>query len=133
MDEATTGDRTLSDEDILTVSPGCSAETERPRKDDTDSQDADGRDGDATDQQDGDAKDQQDADGTDTQDSDTTDSKDSDGPTRRRDLGRRARAHQRLAAPLARCIGDAEGFLAATWGRRPAIHASDDRSGSPTC
>jgi hypothetical protein len=80
MDEATTGHRALSDEDILTVSPAAStAETERPRKDDTDSQDADGRDGDGTDQQDGDAKDQQDADGTDTQDSDTTDSKDSDG------------------------------------------------------
>jgi hypothetical protein len=80
MDESTTGDRTLSDEDILTVAPSASsAETERPRKDDTDSQDADGRDGDATDQQDGDAKDQQDADGTDQQDSDTTDSKDSDG------------------------------------------------------
>ena len=31
--------------------------------------------------------------------------------------------------PLARCIGDAEGFLAATWGRRPAIHASDDPIG----
>ena len=30
---------------------------------------------------------------------------------------------------LARCIGDAEGFLAATWGRRPAIHASDDPLG----
>ena len=59
MDEARTGDRTLSDEDILTVSPSASsAETERPRKDDTDSQDADG---------------------TDQQDSDTTDSKDSDG------------------------------------------------------
>jgi hypothetical protein len=79
MDEST-GHRTLSDEDILTVTPTVSsAETERPRKDDTDSQDADGRDGDATDQQDGDAKDQQDADGTDQQDSDTTDSKDSDG------------------------------------------------------
>ena len=80
MDEATTGDRTLSDEDILTVSPAASAaETEQPKKDDTDSQDADGRDGDATDQQDGDAKDQHDADGTDKHDSDTTDSKDSDG------------------------------------------------------
>jgi hypothetical protein len=77
MDEATTGDRTLSDEDILTVTPSASVgEAETPRKDDTDSQDADGRDGDATDQQDGDAKD---ADGTDTQDSDTKDSKDSDG------------------------------------------------------
>jgi hypothetical protein len=31
--------------------------------------------------------------------------------------------------PLARCIGDAEGFLAGTWGRRPAIHASDDPLG----
>ena len=72
MDEATTGDRTLSDEDILTVSPAAGgAETERPKKDDTDSQDADGRDGDATDQQDGDAKDQHDADGTDKHDSDT--------------------------------------------------------------
>jgi hypothetical protein len=80
MDEATTGHRTLSDDDILTVSPAASAaKPERPRKDDTDSQYAYGRDGDATDQQDGDAKDQQDADGTDKQDSDTTDSKDSDG------------------------------------------------------
>ena len=77
MDETTTGDRTLSDEDILSVAPSASAgETERPKTDDTDSQDADGRDGDSTDQQDGDAKD---ADGTDTQDSDTKDSKDSDG------------------------------------------------------
>jgi lysine-specific demethylase/histidyl-hydroxylase NO66 len=31
--------------------------------------------------------------------------------------------------PLARCIGDAEGFLAGTWGRCPAIHASDDPLG----
>jgi hypothetical protein len=31
--------------------------------------------------------------------------------------------------PLARCIGDAEGFLAGTWGRRPAVHASDDPLG----
>ena len=31
--------------------------------------------------------------------------------------------------PLARCIGDAEGFLAGTWGRCPAVHASDDPLG----
>ena len=31
--------------------------------------------------------------------------------------------------PLARCIGDAEGFLAGTWGRRPAIHAGEDPLG----
>jgi hypothetical protein len=81
-DDITTGGRTLSDEDILTVSPaGSTAETERPGPDtdDTDTKDSDGRDGDAKDQQDGDAGDQQDADGTDTQDSDTTDAKDSDG------------------------------------------------------
>ena len=61
MDEATTGDRTLSDEDILTVSPAASAaETEQPKKDDTDSQDADG-----TDKHDSDTKDSKDSDGTD--------------------------------------------------------------------
>jgi len=31
--------------------------------------------------------------------------------------------------PLARCIGDAQGFLAGTWGRRPAVHASEDPLG----
>jgi len=31
--------------------------------------------------------------------------------------------------PLARCIGDAEGFLRGTWGRRPTIHEGEDRLG----
>jgi len=31
--------------------------------------------------------------------------------------------------PLARCIGDAEGFLRGTWGRRPTIHEGDDPLG----
>jgi hypothetical protein len=63
MDEATTGDRTLTDEDILTVSPSAStAETERPMPDQ-----------DGTDTQDQDGKDSQDTDGTDSQDTDGTD------------------------------------------------------------
>ena len=32
-------------------------------------------------------------------------------------------------SPLARCIGDAEGFLQATWGRRPTVHTGEDRLG----
>jgi hypothetical protein len=75
MDEATT--RSLSDEDIETVTPGsASTVEERPRDEDgTDSQDADGTDGDAQDQQDGDSSDadSQDADGTDSKDTDGTD------------------------------------------------------------
>ena len=31
--------------------------------------------------------------------------------------------------PLARCIGDAEGFLQATWGRRPTVHPGEDPLG----
>ena len=31
--------------------------------------------------------------------------------------------------PLARCIGDAQGFLQRSWGRRPAIHAGEDPLG----
>jgi lysine-specific demethylase/histidyl-hydroxylase NO66 len=31
--------------------------------------------------------------------------------------------------PLARCIGDAEGFLQATWGRRPTVHTGEDPLG----
>jgi bifunctional lysine-specific demethylase and histidyl-hydroxylase NO66 len=31
--------------------------------------------------------------------------------------------------PLARCIGDAEGFLQATWRRRPAVHPGEDPLG----
>jgi hypothetical protein len=61
MDEATTGDRTLTDEDILTVAPGSSmtaSETPKPDGDDEDSQDSDG---------------------TDSTDTDGTDSKDTDG------------------------------------------------------
>ena len=64
MDETTTGDRTLTDEDILTVAPGsASAETERPMPD-----------SDGTDSQDSDGTDSQDSDGTDSQDNDGTDS-----------------------------------------------------------
>ena len=32
-------------------------------------------------------------------------------------------------SPLARCIGDAEGFLQATWGRRPIVHPGEDPLG----
>jgi hypothetical protein len=73
MDEATT--RSLTDEDIETVTPGsASTVEERPRDEDgTDSKDADGTDGDAEDQQDGDSTDSQDADGTDSKDTDGTD------------------------------------------------------------
>jgi JmjC domain len=31
--------------------------------------------------------------------------------------------------PLARCIGDAEGFLRGTWGRRPTVHPGEDSLG----
>src|SRR5918994_2083613 len=62
VDEPTT-DRTLSDDDIETISPPVgSASTERP-------QDADGTD----------THDMKDADGTDTRDTDGTDSRDTDG------------------------------------------------------
>jgi hypothetical protein len=73
MDEATT--RSLTDEDIETVTPGsASTVEERPRDEDgTDSKDADGTDGDAEDQQDGDSTDSQDADGTDSKDTDGAD------------------------------------------------------------
>ena len=63
MDEATTGDRTLTDEDILTVAPGSTtmaSETPTPDGDDEDSQDSDG-----TDSGDSDGTDSKDADGTD--------------------------------------------------------------------
>ena len=64
MDEATTGDRTLTDEDIVTVAPGsATTETERPMPD-----------GDDEDSQDSDDTDSQDTDGTDSQDTDGTDS-----------------------------------------------------------
>ena len=39
----------------------------------------------------------------------------------------RARGSRR--PPLARCIGDAEGFLHRTWGRRPTVHAGEDPLG----
>jgi hypothetical protein len=69
MDETTTGDRTLTDEDILTVTPGASTEVpERPMPDE-----------DGTDTQDQDGTDTQDQDGTDSQDTDGTDSQDTDG------------------------------------------------------
>jgi hypothetical protein len=70
MNEATTGDRTLTDEDILTVSPAASttsSERPKPNGDDSDSQDSDSDDSDSDD------SDSQDADGTDSQDSDGTD------------------------------------------------------------
>jgi hypothetical protein len=60
MDEATTGDRTLTDEDILTVSAASTDVPERPMPDE-------------------DGTDTQDQDGTDSQDTDGTDSKDTDG------------------------------------------------------
>jgi hypothetical protein len=69
MDETTTGDRTLTDEDILTVAPGSNtmaSETPMPDGDDEDSQDSDGTDS-------------KDTDGTDSKDTDGTDSKDTDG------------------------------------------------------
>ena len=63
MDEATTGDRTLTDGDILTVSSSAgTAETERPMPDE-----------DGTDSQDQDGTDSKDTDGTDSQDTDGTD------------------------------------------------------------
>ena len=60
MDEATTGDRTLTDEEILTVAPGATTVSERPMPD-------------------GDDEDSKDSDGTDSKDTDGTDSKDADG------------------------------------------------------
>lgn len=67
MDEATTGDRTLTDEDILTVAPGSSTVTsERPMPDGDDSDDSD--DTDSTDSKD-----------SDSDDTDSTDSTDADG------------------------------------------------------
>jgi hypothetical protein len=95
VDEPTT-DRTLSDDDIETISPPLgSASTERPQDaDGTDTRD--GKDGDATDMRDGDSRDQdtqdsqdtdskdmKDADGTDTRDTDGTDSRDTDGTDQR--------------------------------------------------
>lgn len=65
MDEATTGDRTLTDEDILTVAPGTSitaSETPKPDGDDSDSDDSDSTDSDSDDS---DSTDTKDADGTD--------------------------------------------------------------------
>jgi hypothetical protein len=65
MDEATTGDRTLTDEDILTVAPGSSitaSETPKPDGDDSDSDDSDSDDSDSDDS---DSTDTKDADGTD--------------------------------------------------------------------
>lgn len=65
MDEATTGDRTLTDEDILTVAPGSSitaSETPKPDGDDSDSDDTDSDDSDSDDS---DSTDTKDADGTD--------------------------------------------------------------------
>ena len=62
MDEATTGDRTLTDEDILTVAGSAATASVRPMPD-----------GDDEDSQDTDGKDSQDTDGTDSQDADGTD------------------------------------------------------------
>ena len=69
MDEATTGDRTLTDEDILTVAPGSSitaSETPKPDGDDSDDSDSDDSDSDDSDSDDSDSTDTKDADGTDT-------------------------------------------------------------------
>jgi hypothetical protein len=69
MDEATTGDRTLTDEDILTVAPGSSTVTsERPMPD-----------GDDSDSDDTDSTDSKDSDSDDTDSTDSTDSTDADG------------------------------------------------------
>jgi len=71
MDEATTGDRTLTDEDILTVAPGSSitaSETPKPDGDDSDDSDSDDSDSDDSD-----------SDDSDSDDSDSTDTKDADG------------------------------------------------------
>ena len=69
MDEATTGDRTLTDEDILTVAPGSSiTASERPMPD-----------GDDSDSDDSDDTDSDDSDDMDSDDTDSTDSKDADG------------------------------------------------------
>jgi hypothetical protein len=66
MDEATTDDRTLTDEDILTVAPGTSiTASETPKPDGDDSDDSDSDDSDSTD--------------SDSDDSDSTDTKDADG------------------------------------------------------
>lgn len=68
MDEATTGDRTLTDEDILTVAPGSSitaSETPKPDGDDSDGSDSDDSDSDDSDSDDSDSTDTKDADGTD--------------------------------------------------------------------
>src|SRR5919201_817950 len=84
VDEPTT-DRTLSDDDIETISPPVgSASTERPQDaDGTDMRDGNARDQDARDSQDTDSKDMKDADGTDTRDTDGTDSRDTDGTDQR--------------------------------------------------
>jgi hypothetical protein len=86
VDESITEQRTLSDDDIQTISPPVgSAQTERPQDTDgKDTRDADGKDGDATDMRDGDAKDSdaqdsQDQDAQDMKDADGTDAQDSDG------------------------------------------------------
>jgi hypothetical protein len=68
MDEATTEDRTLTDEDILTVVPGSSitaSETPKPDGDDSDDSDSDDSDSDDSDSDDSDSTDTKDADGTD--------------------------------------------------------------------
>jgi hypothetical protein len=68
MDEATTGDRTLTDEDILTVAPGAnitSSERPMPDGDDSDDSDSDDSDSDDSDSDDSDSTDTKDADGTD--------------------------------------------------------------------
>ena len=69
MGEATTGDRTLTDEDILTVAPGSSiTASETPKPDGDDSDDSDDSDSDDSD-----------SDDSDSDDSDSTDTKDADG------------------------------------------------------
>jgi hypothetical protein len=66
MDEATTGDRTLTDEDILTVVPdSTTAASERPMPDGDDTDDTDSTDSKDSDSDDTDSTDSKDADGTD--------------------------------------------------------------------
>jgi hypothetical protein len=122
MDETTT--RSLSDEDIETVTPGsASTVEERPRDEDgTDSKDADGTDGDAQDGKNGDSSD------SDSQDADGTD-QDTTGPTERRELDHRSRAglHRGVAARALRATRafiERVGTPPGSTGRTPA---------TPTC
>ena len=65
MDETTTGDRTLTDEDILTVAPVSDAVPNQGPMPDEDEDDTDSDDTDSKDSDDTDSTDSKDADGTD--------------------------------------------------------------------